>query len=48
MNINKYLVFLILIILSYSISIKSEVMIIDSLDSQYKINNSNSWKFFTH
>ena len=47
MNTNKYLVFLMLIILPYSISIKSEVMIIDSLDSQYEINNSNSWKFFT-
>ena len=47
MDISKYLVFLIVIILSYSTTIRSEVMIIDSLDTQNEGSNSNTWKFFT-
>ena len=43
----KYLICFIVIIITYSVSIKSKDMILYDFGNQEKLNDNQSWKFFT-
>ena len=43
----KYLIFLIVIFFSYSVTIKGEDMILYDFSNQERLNDNLSWRFFT-